>query len=227
MDHYNENQVDSDYEKFLSLLPWHLNNSLLQQDKNWMDGYIASNPRATVDLELERVLARQTIEEIANLPEDAGFAELMRRVKLDHTKTVKRTKPQQQSIKDFFFGAFGRLFVYLGRPGAGIAVTGLALVQAGVIASLLMTQNQLGETKYRSLGTSNTQLLGVQIRPSTTELEFRQLFVKKNIEIVGGPSQLGEYRLSVPKDNFDDVAKQLQQSPIVESVTVIKNDTGY
>ena len=107
-----------------------------------------------------------------------------------------------------------------------MAVTALAVVQAGIIASILFAQQHSVEPVYRSIAPPNTKLLGVQIRPSTTEQEFRQLFIDKNAEIVGGPSQLGEYRVSVPKNNFDEVAKQLEQSPFVESVTVIKNDPG-
>jgi hypothetical protein len=227
MNNRNEGQVASEYEKFLNLLPWYLNNTLSREDKTWVDGYIASHPDAAVDLELERSLASQTINEVAHLPEDAGFSELMRRVRLDRTKTVKLPAPQNRSIKDLFLSTFGGFFVTLGRPGASIAVTALAVVQAGIIASILMTQHQPAETVYRSLAPPNTKLLGVQIRPTTTEQEFRQLFVNKNIEIVGGPSQIGEYRISVPKNNFDQVAEQLEQSPFVESVTVIKNDTGY
>ncbi|HYD97510.1 MAG TPA: hypothetical protein VEC01_19470 [Noviherbaspirillum sp.] len=210
---------DSDYERFLDLLPWYVNRTLGEADRNWVDAYLVREPDARFDLELERSVANEVARQIDAQPADAGLRRLQELVRTD-SKTARavpgrpgRWASLWQRMRDAASRITG------GQAGWAMACT----LQAGVIALLLMQPATESEDQYRALGAPALPTIVVQVRESTPEKDLRALLLREGAEIVAGPSQLGEYRLTAKRGDVQALAKSLVTSPIIESVSVERN----
>ncbi len=65
-------------------------------------------------------------------------------------------------------------------------------------------------------------VLMVNFAPQTTEKEWRGLLLGIEAQLISGPSQLGEYQLSVAGNVATAALQQLQATPFVESAKVVQ-----
>jgi hypothetical protein len=68
--------------------------------------------------------------------------------------------------------------------------------------------------------TAGAPLLAVRLRSSAAEGDVRRLMLAIDARIVDGPSQLGDYVVSVPADRLASARQALVDSPLVESVAL-------
>ena len=75
------------------------------------------------------------------------------------------------------------------------------------------------EVLYRGIGVpAGHVVLVVNFAPDASEKQLRGLLLDTGANIVLGPSQLGEYRISVAGNLADAALKKLQGTALVESV---------
>jgi len=111
-------------------------------------------------------------------------------------------------------------FGWLAGPGLKPASTLAALliiVQAAVISLLALERSETPAVRSGApaLGTI---ILVVAFDPEATESAIRALLLQAGATIIGGPKQLGEYRLAVPANRVEFATSLLMQSNIVEYV---------
>jgi hypothetical protein len=82
------------------------------------------------------------------------------------------------------------------------------------------------QTEWRSVGESakfQGPFLQVTFKSSATEEEIRLLMVKIQGSFLSGPGQLGNYIVKVPQDKIEAAEKQVAESSIIESVSLLQD----
>ncbi|MEY4911261.1 MAG: hypothetical protein RL761_924 [Pseudomonadota bacterium] len=104
------------------------------------------------------------------------------------------------------------------------AQSALCLGLLGHLALPILTSNSKPSgvvVASRSAGLPAGQVeLTVSFSPQTTEKEWRGLLLGVDAQLLSGPTQLGEYRLSVAANVADAALKKLQTTPFVERAKV-------
>jgi hypothetical protein len=201
-------------DRFHDLLPWHINGTLEKDQREWVDQYVSGHPQARAELRWHESLQTKMRENVPSVSPDIGLDRFMARIRQEHRA---KTPTLMQRLNAFFSG--------FGMTPAFAATAVLVLVQAGVIANLLLQRSHLEEdySAVRSLPAPIAvgPVLQVSFKPEATEREIRLLLVSIGARLVGGPGQLGNYILQVPAEATDAAAKKLQASQAVDVVMVL------
>lgn len=178
----------------------------------------------------DEVVKRAVIQTAAtDLPEDEGLSRVLGRIRADNRATQASRKPQAtrgQGWLDWFAG--------LMAPRPVFATMAAVLVaQLAIIVSIWPNQNLSEDyAGFRSHpGQTNIEqpFIRVSFKPEATEYDMRMLLREVAVEIVAGPSQLGEYYLLAPKGEVASVRDLLASNAQIERVDLVDQlpPTGY
>ncbi len=107
------------------------------------------------------------------------------------------------------------------QPNLWVAIAATVMVvQGGVIGFLLQPGPGDEAALYRSAGPAAERQgqIEVSFRPEAPEAEIRRLLIDIGGEIVGGPGQLGYYRIHLKDGDVARAMDKLKASPVVDSV---------
>jgi hypothetical protein len=210
----NEQQMKAQFQEWL---PWHVNGSLEADRRAWVDQYLKGHPEARAELRWYESLQQRIQDNAPDVSPDIGLHKLMARVRQE--RRVKAPNLMER-INEFLAGF---------RPAPAFALAAsLILVQAGIIGVLLVQQHK-AEPDYGSIrAIPNEQaqvvpVLQVNFKPDSTERDIRMLLVSVGGTVVAGPGQLGNYVVSVAPEKIGQARAQLEQSKIVEAVSVLQD----
>jgi hypothetical protein len=202
---------------FRENLPWYVNGTLVSEERAEMDRYLAAHPDAVKELAAYRTLTDHVKEswtvQVGRAPEVSKVMAQVRKSRPEHQRTLRQMLIAMWDR----LGHFPRVAV-----GGGFA---LLLLQSVTIGLLMKDVRQL-EGNYAQtrslLGDADIgPFIMVTFRPETTELNVRTLLVSIGAVYVGGPTQLGDYFLYVPRDQIDHALAQVKESQYVESASLI------
>ena len=196
-----------------TLLPWYVNGSLEPDDLQKVEAHLAACPECRADLEYERALGR----EVADLPSDVerGWATLRSRLDPDSArpKPAAWLSPRQAL----------RRRVPLGWALAAQAAS-VAILLAGAAAVFSPTH-----PAYRTLGAPAGGAAGnvvIMFRPTTTELQLRNVLTANMARLVDGPTASDAYVLHVPAAQRAAALRVLRSDPHVALAEPIDGDTS-
>jgi hypothetical protein len=110
------------------------------------------------------------------------------------------------------------------RPQLAMAAMAMLAISAVANMVLLQQREQLNEdyAQFRSAGGPAKKIpaLEVRFREQASEKDIRALLLDVRGEFVGGPGQLGIYRIGLAEGNVEEAERILRASPLVESVQV-------
>lgn len=195
-------------QRFDELLPFYANGTLGDEDRAWVDRYLAEHPESRAELDWYLSLSERLRDSAPAVPDTIGLARAMTLVHGDRPTFSERVAS--------FFGVFGL------RPATAFAGLAIFALQGGLILNLL-DEAQDDATEIRSLRASVTDegpMLKLNFAPDAKEAEIRMLLVKVQGQLAGGPGQLGDYYIVVPKGSEAAIAAQLQAEPIVMAVAL-------
>lgn len=195
-------------QRFDELLPFYANGTLGDEDRAWVERYLAEHPESRAELEWYRSLSQRLLDGAPAVPETIGLAKAMTLIRGDRPTLAERVAS--------FFGAFGL------RPAAAFAGLAIVAVQGGVILNLLDAAED-DATEIRALRASVTDdgpMLKLNFAPDAKESEIRMLLVTVQGRLAGGPGQLGDYYVIVPRGKEASTAEQLKSDPIVAAVSL-------
>ena len=115
-------------------------------------------------------------------------------------------------------GFFGWLAGAALKPAVAIAFA-LIVIQGGIIATLIGERTEPAPVRSAAPPGQAVTLV-VAFDPEARESAIRALLVEAEATIVGGPKQLGEYRLSVAANRADFARSLFEHSELVEYVRV-------
>lgn len=183
---------------------------LTNAEREWLQRYASNNRAAQFDLALLEALPDALQLGELSVHSRVGIDSVMRRVSMKGTMSSRWL----DSIRDWLGGTVSA------KAFAGACALGV--VQLGVMGVLLqragsdVTEHEQFRAARGSLVTH--AVVRVSFRDKVTEQDMRYLLVNSGARIVAGPTQLGNYYLSVRKGQESDLAKALQASPLVSSL---------
>lgn len=213
--------------RFVELAPWHVNGTVTDVDRAWVDGYVRSHPEARAELEWYAALQQKIRADAPAVSPEAGLERLLHRVHLEHRPAVR----DPQGGLAWLLGAVrDSLAGIVMRPAFAFAAMALVVVQAGLIGALLFDKQAAEQhyAGYRSIATvaANAPLLRVTFKADAEELDIRDALVDVGGTLVGGPGQLGEYLVRVPPEKVDVAAAKLRASMAIKAVEVSAPEPG-
>ena len=191
-------------ERFQELLPWYVNGTLSDDERRWMDGYLAEHPEARAEHDWFRSLRQRVQETAPAVPETIGLARTMQLIHGDQPTWSERISA--------FFGNFGM------RPTLALAGLALFAVQSGVILNLLYGEKH--ETAgWRASGAIEVKegpVLKLNFKADAKEADIRFLLLSVHGDLIAGPGQLGDYYVRVPAGEEQQSLDRLQANQIVQ-----------
>ncbi len=219
-------------ERVRELLPWHVRGALEDEERTFMESWLAENLAQHPDIEVEMAWLKKTANQLQHLaqPEpalaEAGLKALMQRIELDKeaqgAQSRKATVVHRPPLADRITGWVTAL-LGVRLPALALSLTLVLIVQIGVIGALIFTepasQALLGSASAPMSAQPGQVLLTVAFKPTASEAAMRGVLANAQLQIVAGPSALGLYTLAVARDHVDSAIQQLRQaSAVVESV---------
>lgn len=196
-------------DRFSELLPWYVNGSIADEDRAWVDAYIASNPEAKSELSFYQSLQKRMRENAPAVPVTIGLDKAMHLIRGDQPTFAEKLAS--------FFGGFGM------RPAVAFAAVALFTIQAGVIFTM-MRQSTDDTNEIRALKAkvvNEGELLKLNLAPDAKEADIRLLLLSVQGDVVAGPGQLGDYYVRVPDKTQQAARAKLQGNTIVQSVDIV------
>lgn len=196
------------------LISWYVTGTIAEADCEWVEQMVREHPQARAELEWHQWLQREMRAQ-TEVPVDVGLDGLMRRVRAD-----SRSGRSAKSAG----GAWQALLGWLGaRPAYAFAMT-LVVVQAGIIAGLLLRESvppEYAETRAIAPPSAEGPVLQVTFKPDVTERDMRLLLIKLGAHVVDGPGQLGDYVVEVAPQHIESAREAFQDSGTVDAVAVL------
>jgi hypothetical protein len=214
--------------RFRELLPWHVNGTLDEPERDWIEDYLREHPEARAELRWQERLQAHIRQESPPPSPDVGLERFMARI---HAEAGQRARPAPAAARAPARPALGeRIRAFFAAwqltPAVALAAT-VIMVQTGIIGALLVAQRGDSDPEFatvRSIGPgqlASGPVLQVRFRPDTPEGELRALLASIGGTLVDGPGQLGNYLVAVPPGREAQAQQQLAASRQVEDVSVL------
>jgi len=210
-----------DRTRFEALAPWHINGTLDESDRKWVEQYARSNAEARAELAWYERLQTQIRANVPDVAPDIGWEKFAPRMRAEQIDAPRSWTDRVRDFVQTTFGGGGQLAL---RPAFAYAAAAVVVLQAGAIGTLLFQhgRDQAEFDQWRSVQAQGAALTGPVLRVSfkgdTTEQDFRALLVQSGATLVGGPGQLGNYILYVPKERLAAAEELLRNNPHVEAM---------
>lgn len=208
--------------RFEELAPWHVNGTLSEADRRWVDDYLRAHPKAAAQLDWYVSLQEKIKADAPQVSPDIGLDRLLDRV---HLEKQRRRARVRDSFLDRLLAPIREAVASVTlRPVYAYAGAALLVVQAGVIGTLVIEQlaTEQEYAEYRSIAPvpSPGPVLRVTFKDDARERDIRHALVDIGGTIVAGPGQLGEYIVMVPEAKIGRAAETLRANAAVAEVNV-------
>jgi hypothetical protein len=222
-----ENRGDRIHQRVWELLPWYVNGSLSQRERERVETHLAGCRRCQEEERASRRTAEtvKSAGEVAPTPHPVQFQRVLARI-----DEAEREAPARGGMWPRLAAPFRALIEATPRPLRGALVAQVAVIVM-LVGVLVWPELQSGPRRaqppavYRTLSDSAPPpaslapalRLRVMFSPKATERQIRGLLLGVRGEITGGPSPLGVYTLSVPagSDSLQAVLARLRSEPQV------------
>jgi len=213
--------------RFRELLPWHVNGTLDEPERDWIEDYLREHPEARAELRWQERLQAHIRQESPSLSPDVGLERFMARIHAEAGERARAAPSARAPARGKPGERIRALFAaWQLTPAVALTAT-VILAQAGIIGALLVAQRGDSDPAFatvRSIGPGQLvsgPVLQVSFRPDTPEGELRALLASIGGTLVGGPGQLGNYLVVVPPGREAQAQQQLAASRRVEDVSVL------
>lgn len=159
-------------------LPFFVNGTLTDAERAEVEALMAEDARVAAEVEALSAIREGMQAEDIRSPGDFGLARLMRDVGREGAGPATLKDPVQ-------------------APARGWAWKIAAAVAMAALVGQTLYLNRPGNDRFELAGAAETGALLVSFAPGASEEAIRNLLVGSDLEIVGGPSALGLYRLDV------------------------------
>ena len=219
IDNQSESQDSAEARRrYLDILPFYLNGTLPDTDRQWVMDYLTHNPHMQSTLAWHADLSEQvrisTEQRLAGIPANIGLKGLKRKLREERTKKIK------------WSGLWETLMSARWLPSAFAAAMLLVVVQSVFLGVMLSKEDTATAPLVRSVTEvapkEKIRYLQVNFKADVTERDLRLELIETGARIIDGPGQLGDYVVAVPDKRLEDVRKHLEQSDLIESVKPIE-----
>ena len=161
------------------LLPWLVNDTLSESERREVDDHVQSCARCQKEVEFLHSMRAHAKETPVQAPGEFGLHRLLKEVKKDQ-KEIKQLQSPQRTAR--------------WRTSVAVAASLIIFVQAGLlIDAWFLSKPMVPLSGPQEHGI----VLQVSFEPTATEADMRRSIETINGTFVGGPGQLGVYRIQL------------------------------
>jgi|GEM_PF-5209322 len=203
-------EIERDPAKLDQAMPWYVNDTLSEDDRQWVEEQLELQSRATnLDSGISAALENRAAEVPANIAWDG----LLAKVREDQQSVRPAVEPEKEQQ-----GPITRFFDSILSPRMGMAMAALLAVQTLTIGYLANENSGQEDTvRYRSMSNAQpvTVIRAVFAKSATTEA-IRDGLYNRGLDIVEGPNQFGEYKLYSKDVSLEQAAQELKDNGLIE-----------
>ena len=210
--------------RFDELLPFYVNGTLPEADRQWIDAYLREHPQAASELDSCRTLQQRIRADVPTVSSEVGLDRALARIRRDGPAPQLARRAAQpsawQRLADWFSSLVPQPVL---KPAfavalAVVAVQGLVIVQ---MADDRDDESSLIRSAPPTDSVDQGPDLKVNFKGEAREADLRMLLIEVNGSLAAGPGQLGDYYVRVPATQADAVAGKLKASAIVDAVALV------
>ncbi len=175
------------------LLPWFVNQTLTEQEREHVEGHVQGCPRCQQEVALLRQIRDEAKSLSPPLPGELGMQRLLREVR-------QKSRPSRVQEPVWSWG-----------KGLAIAASLVIVVQAGLLIEAWFFSKPMMPLEPPMSGV----VLQISFHPGSTEADIREMVNAIDGTLIGGPGQLGIYRIRLPLERKNETA-------IEEAVTFLR-----
>jgi hypothetical protein len=168
------------------LLPWYVNRTLSESEKKTVETHLFSCNRCQKEVALLEKMRMEVQNTPVSSPGEFGLHRLL--------KDIRQDKARQQKQK--------RVPSWLGTALA-IAASFIIILQAGLLMDMWVHSPAVEPLGESTIGIT----LQVSFASTTTEADIRKMLLEINGTFIGGPGQLGIYRIQLPFSEEPHIAQ--------------------
>ena len=216
---------DTDFERrqFIELLPFYLNGTLDEQQRQHVNDYLGSHPEARADLKFSAEIASAVQSPIYQRDEMAGYDVLQKRLGFERNQEQLSSPKRAPTKIDFrrWRITITDLFCKVGLSPAMAVLLLMVTAQIAVTSSSLMQPTDTSEYRGSQVASRAAQL-SMTADPKASLESILALLLENQCKIVWGPSASGELWLTVDvPGSAEAVREHLAASPLVQSIKII------
>jgi len=205
-------------ERFDELLPFYVNETLDDAEREWVDDYLREHPKSVAELQWYRTLQETMRRDAPAVSAEVGLDKAMARIRAE---SVPSRAPAQQApgfgerLRAFFSSITPQPLL---RPALAGALA-VVVVQGIVIANLSTQPGEGSEIRaHRPTVVDPGPFLKVNFKADAREADIRMLLVEIDGTLAGGPGQLGDWYVRIPEARIAVAADKIKASAIVDVV---------
>jgi len=209
--------------KFDELLPFYVNGSLSQADRDWVDEYLREHPKASAELRWYESLQAKLRDDAPAVSSEVGLERALQRIRTEGPAPQGARRAAAPSLWSRLGDFIGNLVPQPVLKPAFAGALALVAVQGAVIVTMMANSSD-EDTELRAVRATVTDkgpYLKLNFKADAREADMRMLLVQSHGSLVAGPGQLGDYYVRVPAAQAEQIAAQLKSNPIVEGVAVV------
>ena len=210
------------------LLPWHAAGTLNRRDSQRVEAALANDPELARRYALVRDELGETIvlNETLGAPSAHAMEKLFAKIDAEPARKPSQSFNLSARVTSFFASLTPRTLAYAG----GAAVFAI-LLQAGIIASVLVKENSRPGGYVTASAPSTDPGIGaftlIRFSPQATQDDVTKFLEANKLSIVAGPMAGGLYKVRVavtglPKEELATIVKKLQDNKAVAFIAPTK-----
>jgi anti-sigma factor RsiW len=218
---------ENERDEIEELLPWHAAGTLDPRDAQRVEAALAGDAELARRFELVREELGQTVylNETLGAPSPRAIETLFAKIDAEPARRPRASLNLNARIADFFAGLSPRTLAW-SASAAAVAI----MLQAGVIAAVLIKEKNAASYETASAPT-NTPIDGtyalIRFRPDATAADVTQFLETNKLDVAGGPSAGGLYRVRVAPTKLStaelaQVVQTLQGNKIIGFVAAMQ-----
>jgi hypothetical protein len=210
--------------RFEELLPFYVNGTLAQADREWVDGYLREHPQAAAELEGVRTLQSRIRADVPAVSSEVGIERALQRIRRDGPAPQRPRRAAQPSLAQRLGAWLSTLVPQPVLKPAFVVALAVVAVQ-GVVIVQMAGEREDDASLIRAMPPTTqadqASYLKVNFKGDARESDIRMLLVEIQGSLAAGPGQLGDYYVRVPATQVEAQAARLRGSSIVEAVAVV------
>jgi len=210
--------------RFDELLPFYVNGTLPEADREWVDAYLREHPQSAAELDWCRSLQARVRADVPAVSSEVGLERTLARIRRDGPAPQVARRAATPSAWQRLGDWLSTLVPQPVLKPAFVAALAVVAVQGVVILQMVGERDDdssLMRSPRPTAVVDQGPYLKVNFKGEAREADIRMLLVEVHGSLAAGPGQLGDYYVRVPAAQADAVAGKLKASAIVDAVAVV------
>jgi len=210
--------------RFDELLPFYVNGTLAEADREWVDAYLREHPQAAAELDGCRTLQTRLRTDVPAVSSEVGLERALARIRREGPAPQLARRAATPSWMERLGHWLSTLVPQPLLKPAFAAALAVVAVQ-GVVIVQMAGERDDERSMVRSLPPGQVAEQGpylkVNFKSDAREADIRMLLVQAHGSLAAGPGQLGDYYVRVPGPQAESLAAQFRASGIVDAVAIV------